>query len=85
MTLVTGNFNRGVSNLGWGDKKPEFGQQKSLVINYAVAQTDDWSERTIAERAKVLAPNADFVEKNALSLASKSSSTIAQVQVSSAR
>jgi hypothetical protein len=46
---------------------------------------DEASAKADLERAKVLAPNADFVEKNALSLASKSSSTIAQLQVSSAR
>lgn len=55
LTLVTGKFNRGVSNLGWADKRPEFEQQKSLVINFAVARSDDWNEARIAERATLLA------------------------------
>ncbi len=55
LTLVTGTFNRGVSNLGWDIKRPEFEQQKSLVLNYSVARTDDWNEDAIAQRAAVLA------------------------------
>lgn len=58
LTLVTGNFNGSVSNLGWAAKKPEFETQKSLVINYAVAKTENWSEATIRERAKLLASAA---------------------------
>lgn len=58
LTLVTGNFNGSVSNLGWAIKRPEFEKQKSLVINYAVAQTDNWGEDAIAERAKILAAAA---------------------------
>jgi len=46
---------------------------------------DEASAKADLERAKVLAPNAEFVEKNSLSLASKSGSAIAQLQVSSAR
>ena len=55
LTLVTGSFNGSVSNLGWSAKRPEFEKQKSLVINYAVAQETDWSERSIEDRAKLLA------------------------------
>lgn len=55
LTLVTGTFNRSVSNLGWAVKKPEFEKQKSLVINYDVAKSDVWDEAHIATRAKVLA------------------------------
>lgn len=58
LTLVTGSFNGSVSNLGWLVKRPEFEKQKSLVINYAVAQEEDWSERSIEERAKILAAGA---------------------------
>ena len=58
LTLVTANFNRAVSNLGWQIKKPEFDKQRSLVINYGVAQSADWSEATIGERAKQLAAAA---------------------------
>lgn len=58
LTLVTGSFNGSVSNLGWLEKRPEFEKQKSLVINYAVAQQKDWSERSIEERAKILAAGA---------------------------
>lgn len=50
LTLVTGSFNGSVSNLGWLVKRPEFEKQKSLVINHAVAQQADWSERSIEER-----------------------------------
>lgn len=55
LTLVTGNFNGSVSNLGWSVKRFEFEKQKSLVINYGVAQAEDWSEATILDRAKLLA------------------------------
>jgi hypothetical protein len=55
LTLVTGTFNRSVSNLGWVMKKPEFEKQKSLVINYEVAKSDVWDEIRIAARAKMLA------------------------------
>lgn len=58
LTLVTGNFNGAVSNLSWSAKRPEFEMQKSLVINYAVARTENWSELTIAERARTLAAAA---------------------------
>jgi hypothetical protein len=56
--LVTANFNRAVSNLSWQIKKPGFEKQRSLVINYGVAQSADWSEPTITERAKKLAAAA---------------------------
>ncbi len=55
LTLVTGTFNRGVSNLGWSSKKPEFEKQKSLVINYGIAQSDVWDEAQMAARSKQLA------------------------------
>lgn len=58
LTLVTGDFNRGVSNLAWRVKRREFEKQKSLVINFTVAQTEDWTEDTIAERGKILAAAA---------------------------
>jgi hypothetical protein len=58
LTLVTGTFNRDASNLGWIVKKPEFVKQKSLVINYAIAQSEVWNEETIAERARSLAAAA---------------------------
>lgn len=58
LTLVTGNFNGSVSNLGWAIKRPEFEKQKSLVINYEVAHTEAWSESTISERARTLAAAA---------------------------
>ena len=44
LTLVTGTFNREVSNLGWAVKRPEFEKQKSLVINYEIAQSATWDE-----------------------------------------
>ncbi|MFN8120403.1 MAG: DUF262 domain-containing HNH endonuclease family protein [Micropruina glycogenica] len=55
LTLVTGTFNRGVSNLGWETKKPEFEKQRSLVLNYDVARVAHWDEDSIAERADQLA------------------------------
>lgn len=55
LTLVTGSFNRDVSNLAWSDKRPEFSRQRSLVINYAVADADHWDEAQIEERATSLA------------------------------
>lgn len=58
LTLVTGTFNREVSNLGWSMKQPEFAKQKSLVINYDIATSPDWSEDRIDARARVLAAAA---------------------------
>ncbi|MDO8389029.1 MAG: DUF262 domain-containing protein [Actinomycetota bacterium] len=55
LTLVTQSFNLGVSNLGWDVKKPEFEKQKSLVINYPVAQAASWDEAAITDRATQLA------------------------------
>lgn len=55
LTLVTGTFNRGVSNLGWTTKRPEFERQRSLVINYPLARSDQWDEAAIRERARVFA------------------------------
>ncbi len=54
LTLVTGSFNREVSNLGWAVKNAEFQKQKSLVINYSVAQSDTWDETRVAERGHEL-------------------------------
>lgn len=51
LTLVTGTFNRGVSNLGWATKRAEFEKQKSLVINYSLARSSQWDEAAILERA----------------------------------
>lgn len=56
--MVTGSFNGSVSNLGWLVKRPEFEKQKSLVVNYAVAREEDWSEHSIEQRAKILAAGA---------------------------
>lgn len=58
LTLVTGTFNRSVSNLAWSSKKPEFEKQKSLVLNYDIAQSPSWGEDQIAARAEVLAAAA---------------------------
>lgn len=55
LTLVTSSFNGSVSHLGWSVKKPEFEKQKSLVINYDIAQSETWDEATLAERADALA------------------------------
>lgn len=60
LTLVTGTFNRDVSNLGWTTKKAEFEKQKSLVINYDVAAASDaWDEARISQRASTLAAAAN--------------------------
>lgn len=58
LTLVTSTFNKGVSNRGWESKKPEFGKQKSLAINYDVAAAETWNEAHIETRAKKLAATA---------------------------
>lgn len=58
LTLVTGTFNRGVSNLKWDVKQPEFAKQKSLVLNYDVAKSDTWDEPHIRARAHSLAEAA---------------------------
>lgn len=55
LTLVTSSFNGSVSHLGWSTKKTEFEKQKSLVINYDLAQSKTWDEASIAERAEDLA------------------------------
>jgi hypothetical protein len=55
LTLVTGSFNRAVSNLGWEAKQPEFQRQRSLVINYSIANCSSWDERNIMQRAEHLA------------------------------
>jgi hypothetical protein len=70
LTLVTGTFNRDVSNLGWAVKKAEFEKQKSLVINYDVAQSSAWDEDRIAERAAMLAQVATRVWPSAAKLTS---------------
>lgn len=55
LTLVTGTFNRGVSNLAWSVKKAEFAKQKSLVINFDIANRDGWDEDAITARGRALA------------------------------
>ena len=55
LTLVTGTFNNAVSNLGWEVKRPEFLKQRSLVVNYAVADEAAWDEGSIARRGEELA------------------------------
>jgi hypothetical protein len=51
----TGTFNNEVSNLSWDIKRPEFQKQRSLVINYAIAASDAWTESEIASRSTDLA------------------------------
>lgn len=58
LTLVTGAFNRDVSNLGWSIKRPEFAKQVALALNRTIAETDDWDEDAIAARASELAAAA---------------------------
>ncbi|MGP9583360.1 HNH endonuclease family protein, partial [Brachybacterium sp. AOP35-5H-19] len=58
LTLVTGTFNRGVSNRGWSVKRPEFEKQKSLVINYDIAKSEVWDEDAIESRGRSLAAAA---------------------------
>ncbi|MGH1491345.1 MAG: DUF262 domain-containing protein [Acidimicrobiales bacterium] len=69
LTLVTSSFNRSVSNSGWKDKKPEFEKQKSLVVNYDIAQREIWDEASIAERAENLATVAMLIWPSATELA----------------
>jgi hypothetical protein len=58
LTLVTGSFNGLLSNSPWDKKRPEFGKQKTLVINHSVANNDHWDEATIQRRAGELAAAA---------------------------
>ncbi len=46
---------------------------------------DEASAKADLERAKALAPNAEFVSKNVIAVASKSRSTIAQLEVAPSR
>lgn len=46
---------------------------------------DEASAKADLEKAKLLAPNADFVARNSVALASKSHSTIAQIAVAPSR
>lgn len=55
LTLVTGTFNRGVSNSGWAQKREESEQQRSLVINYEVARSEAWGEDEIIKRSMAMA------------------------------
>lgn len=54
LTLVTGTFNNDVSNLAWEVKRPEFLKQRSLVINYDIADAVEWDEGSIARRGEDL-------------------------------
>jgi hypothetical protein len=47
--------------------------------------SDEASAKADLERAKVLAPDAEFVSRNAIAVASNSRSTIAQIEVSPTR
>ncbi|MCC9195304.1 DUF262 domain-containing protein [Arthrobacter sp. zg-Y820] len=55
LTLVTGAFNNDVSNHGWDIKRLEFQKQKSLVLNYDVANAPLWNEEAINRRSLALA------------------------------
>lgn len=78
LTLVTSSFNGSVSHLGWTLKKQEFEKQKSLVINYGLAQRESWDEDSISERADALATVAIAIWPSAeeLSKTSAFNSTI---------
>ena len=68
LTLVTPTFNRGVSNLAWSVKRKEFKNQRSLVLNYEIEQSETWDEASILERAKELSAAACRVWPSAASL-----------------
>jgi len=55
LTLVSQSFNGTVSNLSWVVKMAAFQKQKSLVINYHIAQSESWDEARIEQRAEFLA------------------------------
>ena len=55
LTLVSLSFNGSVSNFSWSVKKTEFQKQKSLVINYDIAQSEIRDETRIEQRAEYLA------------------------------
>lgn len=83
LTLVTSSFNGSVSHFGWTFKKQEFEKQKSLVINYGLAQSESWDEDSISERADALATVAIAIWPSAeeLSKTSDFSSTIESQRV----
>lgn len=58
LTLVTSQFNQGVSNFGWDAKRPEFSLQSSLQLNKPVSTSDQWDESTIQLRSEQLADAA---------------------------
>ena len=68
LTLVTPTFNRGVSNLAWSVKRKEFKNQRSLVLNYEIEQSETWDETSILDRAKELSAAACRVWPSAVSL-----------------
>jgi hypothetical protein len=58
LTLVTRQFNQGVSNYGWDAKRPEFSSQSALQINKLIAAAEEWDEVAIEQRAQNLADAA---------------------------
>ncbi|WP_428202687.1 DUF262 domain-containing protein [Dietzia natronolimnaea] len=61
LTLVTGAFNKNVSNSGWATIKAEFAKQRTLLINDDVAQAVQWDEKQIVKRATALAKVASEI------------------------
>lgn len=55
LTLVTGAFNRSVSNSAWSAKRPEFQTQTKLQLNNAIADQPSWDLKEISERGARLA------------------------------
>jgi hypothetical protein len=55
LTLVTGAFNRSVSNSAWSAKRPEFQTQTKLQLNNAIAAQESWDVKEIGERGTRLA------------------------------
>lgn len=75
LTLVTGTFNREVSNLAWAVKRPEFEKQKSLIINYEIAKRVTWDEDAIRARGLLLAAAANRLWPSPESLVSDAGTT----------
>jgi hypothetical protein len=78
--LSASRFTPGVSN--------ENGYVAIAYANRAVVHMlarDEASAKADLDKARILAPNADFVARNVVAVASKSRSTIAQVEVSPSR
>lgn len=55
LTLITGSFNRSLSDSAWEVKRPALLHQSKLQLNVSIGTTEVWDEDAITARAKELA------------------------------